>query len=528
MKRKQLLHSIAEITIIWPENYHAWQKSTLFKTARIKDPASGVIKDVVTKKPGGMEAAQEVVSRALEVTTKNQHPSEGRLIYENALKERQKIVAQDGGRGMMVLVGDLEELYLAYVKQEVGFKQWKKVTQIFDGALDRDSSAVSKSAVLWAAYARFFWVDRNKPSKAKSTILKGLLQMAKSGDAVMNDKMWLAYLNLVSDLEPDVGYTLETLWEEVSSQGEEGLMKPSAQALEHNIAISEDKSSSSSSGRRREVDVVAMLSQNWNEVDFPSLDDNRSLNARETMTLFENDPPSLFTAPLVEPTKSGVSNLQNSERIRLDNALGEPKRKEVIKEMVTCLWTTQALKERHFDAWFENLIGAQKKKDASVLARMRLKMSNATVVESKRLKKEHEKNYQELLQDFKLQQELLRCYVNCVNLNLLQTQQRVLTRAGVPYFDDQTLALIEAPPLEKGALVYTHEIRRAIAQQAKVVGALLNERVIDYSEMDNVTQQQQQQPVSKKRRFESVNRNNPNPQEANIKNKLAELVSKFS
>ena len=489
-----------------------------------------------------MNSAVEVIQHAADVTGLKNHPKEGRDIFDEAIESRSTLV-EEGASGLgeaerAGLLSDLEELYLAYARQEVEFKQWKKTTEVYGRALDEDSP-VARSPVVWAAYACFFWAERNKSAKAKKVMHEGLVNMA--GDESANDRLWLAYLDLLqspvndeADEAEREGMTLAALWAEVAEEVD-GLTKPSDAAMEGLLLPNSGSAGAAAAGAgeagaQRMVDAVKMLGKEWSEISLLSLDDVRGLDAAEIMRLYVHEPPSLFTVPHMEPTKGGYSNLENSERIRLESALGSPKRTKAVKDVVTCLWMMQALKERHFDAWFSTVKKQHQSKVNNKMSRIRMDESKAASSKLRAMQKKHKEEFTHLKEDFLLEEELLKCVINCTQLNLLQLQQRVLTRMGLPYFDARSLVTMESPVLEKGAYTYSQELRKSIFRQANVVGALVSDRVAGYEDdggPEGGAEAGAASAGNKRRRVDDPPLAPGNEAEA-VKSQLSRLVSRFT
>lgn len=491
-----------------------------------------------------MDTAVEVIQRAVDVTGLKNHPKEGRDIFDEAIESRSTLLKEGtselGESERAGLLSDLEELYLAYARQEVEFKQWKKTTEVFGRALDEESP-LARNPVVWAAYARFFWAERNKAAKAKKVMHEGLANVA--GDESANDRLWLAYLDLLqSPVNDEVdeaereGMTLAALWAAVADDVD-GLIKPSDAAMEGLLLPNGGSAGAAAEGaageavEQRVVDAVLMLGKEWSEISLPSLDDVRGLDAAELMRLYVHEPPSLFTAPHMEPTKGGYGNLENSERIRLESALGSPERTKAAKDVVTCLWMMQALKERHFDAWFSTAKKQHQSKVNTKMARIRMDESKATSSKLRAMQKKHKEEFTHLKEDFVLEEELLKCIINCTLLNLLQLQQRVLTRLGLPYFDARSLATMESPVLEKGAYTYSQEMRKTIFRQANVVGALVSDRVTGYEYdggPDGGAEAGAASVGNKRRRVDDDQPLAPGTDGAGVKSQLSRLVSRFT
>lgn len=95
------------------------------------------------------------------------------------------------------------------------------------------------------------------------------------------------------------------------------------------------------------------------------LDSVVGMTPEQLTRMYQHRPPMLFSAPNMEPTVFGLSVLSPEETTELEVFLGVSlseirygQRQNKVDEyldLVEGLWTTQALKERHFDSWFTDL-----------------------------------------------------------------------------------------------------------------------------------------------------------------------------
>ena len=95
------------------------------------------------------------------------------------------------------------------------------------------------------------------------------------------------------------------------------------------------------------------------------LDSVVGMTPEQLTRMYRHRPPMLFSAPNVEPTVFGLSILSPEETTELESFLGvnlsdirygqRQNKVDEYLDLVEGLWTTQALKERHFDSWFTDL-----------------------------------------------------------------------------------------------------------------------------------------------------------------------------
>lgn len=489
-----------------------------------------------------MDEVAHIIEEINAATKRTSLPVEGRQILDKAIAKREA-----SGAGVTdafkraALCEDLEELYLAYVKLEVGFKQWKRTTGVFGKALDASESSVALSPKLWAAYATFFYVDRQKMDKAKNVMHKGLA--AVKDDQESNDALWRAYLDMVLDAarkgegsdDDDDGnedMDMAALWKEVSAEVP-GLTQPSNKAMSgdgYDDAEEGDAAAAAMECAHEKLwamdagSLLAKFTSDWEAMNVPhdiAGTGASAPSAQDILTLYQNEPPSLFTAPQEDLTRQGWDCLESSEKLTLNLALGDaPGTAERIIDVVECLWMMQALKERHFNGW-TNLLGEeQMKRERTILANHEMEMSQ--IKQAKKLEDERRKfavDVEKLRDDFILEQELLRCNINFIQHKLLRTQQRVLRRLQLPYCDGPILG---AMTIENGAYTYPMELRKTVYQQGKIVGAILSDRVADYAPSVNVLPMTSTSaadgPDAKRRRVEP----------SSIQSTLAELANKFS
>ena len=95
------------------------------------------------------------------------------------------------------------------------------------------------------------------------------------------------------------------------------------------------------------------------------LDSVVGMTPEQLTRMYQHRPPMLFSAPNMEPTVFGLSVLSPEETTELELFVGvnlsdirygqRQNKVDEYLDLVEGLWTTQALKERHFDSWFTDL-----------------------------------------------------------------------------------------------------------------------------------------------------------------------------
>jgi hypothetical protein len=203
---------------------------------------------------------------------------------------------------------------------------------------------------------------RNKPASAQKPLIAGLTADLARSESVT---LWLS----LHALEPDL--TLPQLHESVISQIED----PSKLA-----ALPSDEEIAQSSQQMVEVQAVAGLDSAESKEqesailadiieispEFNNFDDMSGWTVEGLLQTYRVKPVQLLCAPSKEPLASGLTHLTATEITELESFLMTPLaslstldatadpvivRAQCCLDVLEALWHTQALKERHFDAW---------------------------------------------------------------------------------------------------------------------------------------------------------------------------------
>lgn len=301
----------------------------------------------------------------------------------------------------------IAELWISYAQYEISLKQWKKAVQVYDDALQDE--LVAKQAKVYVSYAEFC-KSRNKQSNAVKVYIKGL--KADLSDEHC-DQIWIKFGAFMNSTSPQK-LSFEDLYSAISQQVDVTLKKPSSLAIDiiegrapepvkaasppsppppnkspppfpMAPALRSDPAPQPPLPPEPRPPIAAALGEQQVTVEngmnnlskgssLPDVDlelanwgDMSGFKYPEDCKLYKHRPPSLFSSPDMEPMISGLDALSAEELDVLEKFLGvttidpyEEKDKDSVYERVLDIlegmWYAQALKERHFDIWFAELI----------------------------------------------------------------------------------------------------------------------------------------------------------------------------
>lgn len=232
-----------------------------------------------------------------------------------------------------------------------------------------------------------------------------------------------------------------------------------------------------------------------------SLDDVSGMTPEVIVKVFSNKAPMLFTAPNKEPTASGLAALGQPDKDELEAYLGcsltevsnrenssvkSPTAMKVgtngssnsssdgvnsasrsskfqkIMDFVEAMWSAQALKERHFDAWIANLRDLHESQEASLQKKLESKLSDSTDKGSFTSSDQRI----ELLRFHNrcaVQRELLHAIIHKALFALLIEQQTLLAKIGFPRFSLAFVRKLEAYVHNRKANVGTIKLDANVA-----------------------------------------------------------------
>ena len=295
-------------------------------------------------------------------------------------------------------------LWIEYSNLEKYLKQYKKVVQVYEDSI---KDPVTFDCInLYISYANFC-DERSKKANAQKVYIKALC-IAKL-NSYDSDKLWYNFLEFMNKYENDITkrLSIEQLHEAVKLQlidTKDILIAPTIDFHHRNYNIEEDifipevtttfqMDTSSTNEAIIEAESKEdstmkspvhhyqqpppsppkLLSTNINMDMIPVLPmeilDLESIEFQPEilMKIFHKRAPALFSATDKQPMCYGVTYLTSDEKNELETyletsleLLAQPQSQQTQKanfilDILEALWTTQALKERHFDGWFAEL-----------------------------------------------------------------------------------------------------------------------------------------------------------------------------
>jgi tetratricopeptide (TPR) repeat protein len=150
--------------------------------------------------------------------------SESRMLFEELIfdwtDKYTESIPVDDVEGRANAVDKIASLWVEYATFEQRLRQWKKVVQVFENALNDE--VTSKSRKVYVAYANFCKV-RGKIANAQKVYLRALCSPLADLD---HDRIWVEFLKAMQENgSPDITY--DQLYTAASSQpGYELLKKP--------------------------------------------------------------------------------------------------------------------------------------------------------------------------------------------------------------------------------------------------------------------------------------------------------------
>jgi hypothetical protein len=428
-------------------------------------------------------------------------------------------------------------LWIEYGTFEKSLKQFKKASQVYEDAIKEPISSLSSE--IFIAYANYY-TEREKPSSAKKTIIRGLC--SKNIDVEDSDQLWLFFLNYMHKENNSTNLTIQQLHEAVKLQmtnvegvliapspgflqkyGVNGLGRPEVEASYDSYSHAESKEESDlqvpeaysyseakeyhDTGSAMDAPSASIIPPAI-ELDAQSIayralptfddqDDTAGLNPELLIRLHSDRPPILFSAPDKEPTSWGFAALTASDVQELEAFLGCPlaaisqpisqlnSRANVYLDVLESLWMLQALRERDFDAWFASLKESQSVASAALL--QSLDIARATSVTE--LIAKAEADYHQHQNHCLVQREILHATINRAFHKLLIQQEECLLSIGFPQCTADIIKKIDEASIvaqnSASAISPYHRVPNlveAIAKQSMMVCALLSTRLIPMME----------------------------------------------
>lgn len=308
----------------------------------------------------------------------------------------------------------LTDLWIAFANFEVSLRQFKKTVELFDKAIQ--DAIVGKSSRIYIQYAEYY-LSRSKPASSQKVLVNALISDPPLPGAE-SDLVWHHFLKTMRVINKSMEWTMKKLHAAVLAEldekdkprlaapPEETLDQPDASTLPQSTAMDVAESKEESDQQpptvaSEQTQPLPPLQEQLPQEQLPqqppqqqqlttasssaSAPPTTSItileefdgaiamtgwSAEQLLSSFCSRPHMLFVAPTKEPLVSGLSRLTPTERAELENFLGvslstlEKEQQtdslqcfaaKAILDLLDALYCTQALKERHFDAWISTL-----------------------------------------------------------------------------------------------------------------------------------------------------------------------------
>lgn len=239
------------------------------------------------------------------------------------------------------------------------------------------------------------------------------------------------------------------------------------------------------------------------------LDNTDGLTPEQIVRIYNLRPPMIFSAPHKEPMLSGVSGLQKTLVKEIEvffnlpisavvqatlpyappvvAAVGDSLTVSKVKrvaDLLEALWSAQAMKERHFDAWIVDLRTYHENQEKLTMDNIEKKRQGFSVLDFETYKQtEMDKFFSRCA----VQRELQLSLINKILYNILTEQQSVLAKIGLPHFSSNVVDRIHSCfaarrssleiNLDRHPFEADNTIFNAIATQKQVVCGLLSARL---------------------------------------------------
>jgi hypothetical protein len=423
----------------------------------------------------------------------------------------------------------IANLWIASCNMEISLKQFKKTEQLFKNALE--DNIVMKSFDIYKAYADFC-KSRNKNATAQNVYIKGLCAnlIEKESDELWIALLSMLRLAKGKDIQI---LKLTTLFEEVEAtlkkQASEDMISPPSISLYSmdldtiessscDMSVAESKvdspsksptnieNSSTSIGKiaKRSLDSDTSINnssilinnevkgENITQLSSSSIttvpaglvgtdewDDVSSMSIENLRKSYLKRPTMLFTSPYQEPMSLGLQALSNEEILELENYFGidmisistgsTSRITEMVLDIVEALWSSQALKERHFDSWFSDLQKIQEKEERAL-------KQNFTQRETQRepdIKKTINIEMKKFHTRCDVRREILFAVVNKTMFSLLIEQIKILSEIKFPHF---TPKIVEKIEMISSCIVLGNDIESELKVMKRFIGSFLSLR----------------------------------------------------
>lgn len=314
------------------------------------------------------------------------------------------------------------DLWIDYSNYEKQLKQYKKVVNIFEDALN--DSLTKTSWRIYHAYSQFYQ-QREKKSNAQKIFVRGLSVSKMSSEH--RDMLWFHFLQFMKEekllsMEMSVFQLYQAVKEQLNELGDT-LIPPSHDFSEKNYSQDNEDNEPESQVDHMNKDQNAVGSEETssyvyaemkesednvidNETGSHSIssfmentslipteiDESVGISPENLIRIFQVRPPLLFSAPDKEPMSWGLSrlsihNIQLLEVFLRDSVSSisqissTPSPADFYIDIIESLWVSQALKERNFDNWFAELQVLHEQEESQLKKQCELKKQQTSHIE---------------------------------------------------------------------------------------------------------------------------------------------------
>lgn len=336
-------------------------------------------------------------------------------------------------------LNSISKIWIQYANMEINEKQYKKAALVFEKALE--DTVAMQLVDIYLAYSSFC-ESRGKLSNSRNILVRGLSSQL---DPEKCDKIWLELLKIMRKEDSDT-LTLQLLYEAVKL--EKGVVTPPSESIlksmQDNLSLIESKVEEVAididiKSDKQNKEFEALAEKVIENVNFPVVvsqihrDDmvahdvgSTGLTSEQLIKTYSKRPPMLFGINKGNDTQR-IQNICGQELIDMETFLGEKLDTNITGsklnqylDLLESLWTTQALKERHFNAWYNQL------KDLHIEEERKLIASTGS-------------RNQQFEEHCMVQNEVLNCYINFTLMTLLIEQQTILSKICFPRFTSKAL-----------------------------------------------------------------------------------------